>query len=268
MARFRSWRPGQNYLLQDEVSIVSTRLHWIVVWQPVAIMAGVLLLAIWLGGAGDSRAALAVGVVILIAGANLGFRLLEWYHTYFEVTDRRLLMRTGLLTIRVDMMPVSKVTDMSYEKPLVGRILNYGTFIVESPGQDQALTRISHLPDSDRLYREAVSVIFGPPNEEQVERFEQEQQAYDEEQQREWNEVGQYWDDPHIISRAADQGEQGQGGKEPASDKREPQMPAVQEQEQWWDEPEGSVDPPEDRPHQSGYSAPIYGRKQRPRPHE
>ncbi len=263
MGRFRSWRPGQDYLLEGEVSIASTRLHWVLVWKPAVLMVGILLASVWLGGAGDSRAALAIGLVILGFAGYFGYRLLEWYHTYFEVTDKRLLMRSGLLTTRIDMMPVSKVTDMSYEKPLLGRVLGFGTFILESAGQDQALSRISHLPDSDRLYRETLSVIFGKPSEEQVERFEQEQEEHEQEQQREWEEYGQYWDDPDTLQQEMERVQAEDHKQGSARYGQRQSMPTVQAQEQWWDAP---VDSPQDQQtgHSGSTSRPIYGRK----PHE
>jgi hypothetical protein len=39
---------------------------------------------------------------------------------------------------KVNMMPLTKVTDMSFQRSSVGRILGYGEFILESVGQAQA----------------------------------------------------------------------------------------------------------------------------------
>lgn len=185
MARYRAWRPGQDYLFPGEVSIASTRLHWIVLWRESAIFAAVLLLAVWVRPAPDHGVGVAVGLIILGVLAYFAYHVLEWSVTYFEVTDKRLLLRSGLLTRRIDMMPVSKVTDMSYERPFWGRVLGWGTFILESAGQDQALSRIGYLPDSDRLYRETLSVIFGGADEDQVARFEEEKQEYEQVQHEE-----------------------------------------------------------------------------------
>ena len=40
------------------------------------------------------------------------------------------------------MMPLTKVTDMSFKRSFPGRLLGYGEFIVESAGQDQALRNV------------------------------------------------------------------------------------------------------------------------------
>jgi hypothetical protein len=56
-------------------------------------------------------------------------------------------------------MPLTRVTDMTYQRSLLGRILGYGDLIVESAGQDQALSRIEHLPRPDDFYRTITSLV-------------------------------------------------------------------------------------------------------------
>jgi hypothetical protein len=57
-------------------------------------------------------------------------------------------------------MPLSKVTDMSFQRSSLGRILGYGEFILESAGQDQALRVVDHLPYPEQLYLEVCGLIF------------------------------------------------------------------------------------------------------------
>jgi Bacterial PH domain len=61
------------------------------------------------------------------------------------------------------MMPLARVTDMRYQRSPLGRILGYGTFVLESAGQDQALSSINFLPDPDELYREVCELLFNRP---------------------------------------------------------------------------------------------------------
>jgi membrane protein YdbS with pleckstrin-like domain len=104
--------------------------------------------------------------VLLVAWILLAVRLawlaLEWREDWFVVTDRRLLVRSGLITRRVSMMPLIKVTDLSFARPPVGRLLGYGEFVIESAGQDQVLRRIRHVPNPDALYLEICDLLFGP----------------------------------------------------------------------------------------------------------
>jgi hypothetical protein len=51
---------------------------------------------------------------------------------------------------------------MSYNRSVLGRLLGYGEFVLESAGQDQALRTVSFLPHPDALYEEICLEIFGP----------------------------------------------------------------------------------------------------------
>ena len=86
--------------------------------------------------------------------------LLDWSHNWFVATDKRLLLRYGLISHKVAMMPLLKVTDMSYVRSIPGQFLGYGKFVLESAGQDQALREIKWVPDPDQTYRDICAEIF------------------------------------------------------------------------------------------------------------
>ena len=81
---------------------------------------------------------------------------------WFVATDKRFLLFYGFIRRRVAMMPLLKVTDMTYDRSILGRILGYGNFVLESAGQDQALSNIDHVPDADTHYRAICTQLFGP----------------------------------------------------------------------------------------------------------
>jgi hypothetical protein len=68
----------------------------------------------------------------------------------------------GIVTRKVGMMPLARVTDMAYNQSPLGRILNYGTFVLESAGQDQALREIKPLPRPGELYLQFVQEMYEP----------------------------------------------------------------------------------------------------------
>ena len=65
-----------------------------------------------------------------------------------------------MLTRKVAMMPMSKVTDMSFQRSFGGRILGYGELIVESAGQNQALDRVTYIPYPEQLYLLVCGILF------------------------------------------------------------------------------------------------------------
>ena len=81
------------------------------------------------------------------------WRAVEWHHNWFVATDKRLLLRYGIITHKVAMMPLIKVTDMSYVRSIPGQFLGYGRFVLESAGQDQALREVKWVPGPMSLPR-------------------------------------------------------------------------------------------------------------------
>ena len=159
------FRGLERYLLPTERRVIAVRRHWARLAGPALSALGGLVVLMWLDqvlplGLPLARDLLLAAWVLLLA--RLTWRVLEWREDWFVVTDRRLLMRSGLVTRRVAMMPLIKVTDMSYSRPPAGRLLGYGEIVIESAGHDQALRRIRHLPDPDVLYLEICELLFGP----------------------------------------------------------------------------------------------------------
>jgi uncharacterized membrane protein YdbT with pleckstrin-like domain len=91
---------------------------------------------------------------------HLSWDVFEWWEYYFVITSQRLLLSQGLVTRKVNMMPLAKVTDMSFNRSPMGQILGYGEFVVESAGQDQALSNVNFLPYPEQLYLEVCGLIF------------------------------------------------------------------------------------------------------------
>jgi membrane protein YdbS with pleckstrin-like domain len=159
------FRGIERFLLPTERRVVAVRRHWSRLAEPFLSAVGGLVLLMWLDQVLPARLPLARDVLLagwVVVMARLTWRVLEWRADWFVVTDRRLLLRTGIVTRRVAMMPLIKVTDMSYARPPVGRLLGYGEIVIESAGQDQALRRIRHLPRPDELYLEVCELLFGP----------------------------------------------------------------------------------------------------------
>ncbi len=156
--------PGGRYLVPSEEIAVNQRLHWsLIVPSFLAALLG-LFAAGYITGQLPKHSDLLYNAIWFAALALIGnfvYRLAEWNQDRFIVTDRRIMMVTGLITRQVAMMPLVRVTDMSYQRSVAGRIFGWGTFIIESAGQDQALRTIDRLPSPDALYETVCSMMFG-----------------------------------------------------------------------------------------------------------
>lgn len=152
----------ERHLLPHERQVLTVRFHPAVLIKPVAITLAALAVALLVTM--ELPVSVVVGLVIwvvfLAVLAWLSVQVYQWLEDYFVVTSQRLLLTTGIVTRTVNMMPLTKVTDMSFKRSAWGRVLGYGEFVVESAGQDQALRHIKHLPYPEQLYLEVCGLIF------------------------------------------------------------------------------------------------------------
>lgn len=152
-----------KYLLPREVRVATVRRHPAVLLVPSLQAVGGLLVAAVLSATVLRNLTLIAGIVwagwaVLLA--NLIWRAVNWAVDYFVITSERILLTSGVFTRSVAMMPLSKVTDMSFHRSFAGRLLGFGEFVVESAGQDQALRRIDHIPYPEQLYLVVCGRIF------------------------------------------------------------------------------------------------------------
>ena len=160
-------RELERYLVDGETVIVAVRLHWFHLAREILIALAATVLAFWV----DVKISLSPGGQLLHNASLLFFwgaagwllwRVLNWRRDWFVATDKRFLLFYGFIRRRVAMMPLLKVTDMTYDRSLLGRVVGYGKFMLESAGQDQALSTIDHVPDADTHYRAICTQLFGP----------------------------------------------------------------------------------------------------------
>lgn len=158
-------RQLRRYVLADERVVLATRRHWAKLFEPIVSTAAVVLVVGWVVLVLSPRLGDGVGVlwwVAIVALARLGWHVLLWRVEWFVATDKRMLLLTGLITHQVAMMPMIKVTDMRYSRSILGQVLGYGEFLLETAGQDQALRRIAWVDHPDETYRDLCATIFTP----------------------------------------------------------------------------------------------------------
>jgi membrane protein YdbS with pleckstrin-like domain len=150
-----------KYLLPREVQVATVRQHPAVLIPASAqtliglLIAGVLSATVLHGTAG-----LILWILWLVLLLRLIWKIMNWSVDYFVVTSERLLLTRGFLTRQVNMMPLTKVTDMSFKRSFAGRLFGYGEFIVESAGQDQALRNVEFIPYPEQLYLLICGMLF------------------------------------------------------------------------------------------------------------
>ncbi|HEX7745133.1 MAG TPA: PH domain-containing protein [Micromonosporaceae bacterium] len=155
-----------RYLFPTERYRGEWKRHWI--FLAVPILVGVLATFIlgYLSGffAGQQVGTLTTAAVVawLLVMGWVAWRFWEWNYDRFILTNKRVMLVNGIVTRRVAMMPLLRVTDMKYEQSPIARALNYGTFVLESAGQEQALREVKYLPNPNELYLRVVEEMYEP----------------------------------------------------------------------------------------------------------
>jgi membrane protein YdbS with pleckstrin-like domain len=140
-------------LLQDEREIRVARQHWSIFIPVVAgclLVVGVLL---WLMKVAPSEVSgVSLGslkTVVVVAGlaaAAVVFtvRWLRWRYTTFTLTDRRVVVGSGVLSRHTESIALDRVQDTAVRQSLVARIFRAGDVEIESAGRDgsEVLARI------------------------------------------------------------------------------------------------------------------------------
>ncbi len=161
----RTRRSGlRRYLGDDECVMLVTRQHPFVLVRAAIDMFGLLLplaVAAWgIAGVELLRGALGtwllriVFVVMLVLLARFAWRVLAWEFERVVVTEEKVIHVAGVLDKRIASTPLAKVSEFTVRQPLVGRIFDFGSLVVDVPGgRDQALHGLAYLPDPAGLYR-------------------------------------------------------------------------------------------------------------------
>lgn len=138
----------------------------------VELFVGLILL-LWLRGflpaVGLVRGLIGLAIVVLVCRAS--WKVARWNVDRFVITSARVLMVTGLLNRQVSMLPLRKLTDMSYRRSSLGMLLGYGEFVMESAGEAQGLRRVRFLPQPDTLYLQLSELLFAADGALAVDRY-------------------------------------------------------------------------------------------------
>ncbi|WP_238016432.1 PH domain-containing protein [Dactylosporangium sp. AC04546] len=159
-------RHAARYLFPTEKFRGEWKRHWIQLAKEglVAIGATVAMgyVAGWLTKHNQTQLRTVVLIIWAVVILWCAWRVADWWYDRFILTNKRVMVVSGIFTRNVAMMPLLRVTDMKYVQSLTGRMFGYGHFELESAGQDQALRNIRNLPNPNELYLRIVEEMYEP----------------------------------------------------------------------------------------------------------
>ena len=159
----RARKDVEKYLLPGERAVVVTRRHWAVLIEPTVKFLPVFVVGGWLLLLDPENRVTSSAGLLVIVGSLLYYalRVAEWWMRHFIVSRRRVLLTSGVIVRTVTLLPLRRITDLTWQETLLGQLLGYGTFRFESAGQDQALQHLTFMPDAQTRYRQVSELLFG-----------------------------------------------------------------------------------------------------------
>lgn len=143
---------------EDELLVLDLRPHVRTVVLPSLVLVVVCGLAAFGvaavppgGGQGPARIAVLVVAVVLLVGFVL-VPFLRWRGTHFVLTDRRVLLRQGVLSRSGRDISLTRINDVTFGYSLLERLLGCGTLVVESGGERGQVV-LRSVPAVERVQR-------------------------------------------------------------------------------------------------------------------
>ena len=139
----------KDLLNEGETIVISTRTHPKALLLP--ILSLVVLLAIGVAvqrGIGEYVVTLVTWIVMAVAFVWFVLRpFLNWLTATYAITTRRLITRHGVITRRGHDIPLTRISDVAYEKDLIDRLLGCGTLVISDASTHGQVA----LPDIPRI---------------------------------------------------------------------------------------------------------------------
>lgn len=125
--------------MSGEEIVRETHLHWIVYVPAMILLAlALLLFAVVLGAGEAAKGSMPIPVIFLCAAGLMAFvGFVKRSASEFVVTNKRVLVKTGWLNRHSTEILLRQVEGITVDQGIVGRMLDYGTIVVEGTGNDR-----------------------------------------------------------------------------------------------------------------------------------
>jgi uncharacterized membrane protein YdbT with pleckstrin-like domain len=146
---------AEKHLIPGETVQYQTKLHWIVMLGHAGltaffILAGAALLVFsWsTRHSAESHSNILIWLALaafLVAAILLGVGLLKRRATVMVLTNKRVIVKTGLASRRTIEILLSRIESIAVEEPAMGRVLGYGTVVIRGTGgTPEVFEKIAH----------------------------------------------------------------------------------------------------------------------------
>ncbi|MPZ91887.1 MAG: PH domain-containing protein [Actinobacteria bacterium] len=165
---------ARSFLAPGEEVVRTTRRHLSILARPALgtlVLIGILGVIGWFTGPRSTT-----DVVDQVCGALAGLLLLRfvlkvrrWSNERILVTDRRIATVGGFMARRVSSWPYIRIHDLGLRRSITGRLLGYGTIVIEATIPGSAPVVLERIPDPNGFYRDMMEVLTEGPLPDMVE---------------------------------------------------------------------------------------------------
>jgi uncharacterized membrane protein YdbT with pleckstrin-like domain len=163
----------EKNLIAGENILYKTRLHSVAVLFPMMSAAVIAVAGVFCfyqsiadrqTGGDESRIFAGAGLVLLVVAAmTVGIATIKRNATEMAVTNRRILVKSGIMSRRTIELLLSRVESIAITEPFFGRVFGYGTVIVRGTGgTPESFTQIAK-PNEFRRYVQEQIEAGQPP---------------------------------------------------------------------------------------------------------
>ena len=140
---------SKDLLNEGETLVIDTRTHPKALLLPLLALVVLLAIGVFVQTAVDETIVTRVVWALVAVGAIWFFvrPLLVWLTATYTITTRRLITRHGVITRKGHDIPLSRISDVSYERDLIDRLLGCGTLVISDASTHGQVA----LPDIPRV---------------------------------------------------------------------------------------------------------------------
>ena len=150
----------KDLLNEGETIVVSTRTH------PKALLLPILALVVLLAigtvvqtQIDQSTVSLVVWIIVAVGIVWFVLRpFLIWMTASYTLTTRRLITRHGVITRRGHDIPLTRISDVAYEKDLIDRLLGCGTLVI-SDASTNGQVALPDIPKIEKVQRDLSDLL-------------------------------------------------------------------------------------------------------------
>lgn len=150
----------KDLLNPGETIVISTRTHPKALILPILALVVLLAVGVFVQTAIDERiVSLVVWIIVAVGVVWFVLRpFLIWLTATYAITTRRLITRHGVITRRGHDIPLTRISDVAYEKDLIDRLLGCGTLII-SDASTHGQVALPDIPRIEKVQRDLSDLL-------------------------------------------------------------------------------------------------------------